>query len=147
LAKSIRVDIVSAEREIFSGEAAMVFAPAQLGEVGIAPGHAAFLSLLAPGEVRVQLPEGSPEGEREQAFYVSGGIIEVQPSIVTVLSDTAVRAEDLDEADIEEARQMAERAFHDREAKVDYALAQAQLAEAVAQWQTIQRLRRRAGRS
>jgi len=139
---TIQVDIVSAEREIYSGEAVMVFAPAVLGEVGIAPGHTAFLSMLAPGEVRVQGSDGE-----ELAFYVSGGLLEVQPKVVTVLSDSAVRAEDLDEAAVLEARRMAEDAFRERTTKIDYAAAQAQLAESVAQWQTIQRLRRRAGRS
>ncbi len=138
----MQIYIVSAEREIYTGTAKMVFAPAIMGEVGIAPGHTAFLSQLGPGEVRVQDVDGG-----EQAFYVSGGIIEVQSSTVTVLSDTAVRAEDLDEAAVLQARQNAERAFHEREAKVDYAAAQAQLAAAVAQFHTLQRLRRRAGRS
>lgn len=139
---TIQVDIVSAEKEIFSGEAQMVFAPALLGEVGIAPGHSPFVTPLGPGEVRVKRPDG-----REQGFYVSGGMLEVQPTVVTVLSDTAVRAEDLDEAAIVRAREEAERQFHDREAKIDYAMAQAQLAETAAQLQTIQRLRRRSGRS
>lgn len=142
MAKSIRVDIVSAEREIFSGEAAMVFAPAQLGEVGIAPGHAAFLSLLAPGEVRVQLPEGSAEGEREQAFYVSGGIIEVQPDSVMVLSDTAMRGEDLDEAKALEARQRAEELLQTQLSDIEAARALAELAEIAAQLRMIERLRK-----
>ncbi|MBM2830258.1 MAG: synthase subunit epsilon [Gammaproteobacteria bacterium] len=88
---TIRVDIVSAEKAIFSGEAEMVFAPAMMGEVGIAPGHTPLVTRLAPGEVRVKHPDGKEEG-----FYVSGGILEVQPKVVTVLSDTALRAEDLD---------------------------------------------------
>jgi len=137
----IKVEIVSAEKEIFSGEVYMVFAPAVLGEVGIAPGHAPLVTRLAPGEVRVKHLDG-----REAGFYVSGGMLEVQPTVVTVLSDTAVRAEDLDEAAVLKAKEEAERQFHDREAKIDYAAAQAQLAETVAQLQTIQRLRRRAGR-
>ena len=141
MAEHINVDIVSAEREIFSGTASMVFAPALLGEVGIAPGHAPMLTMLGPGEVRVQQSDG-----KEVAFYISGGMIEVQPRVVTVLSDTAVRAEDLDEAAVMRAKEEAERQFHDREAKIDYASAQAQLAETAAQLQTIQRLRRRAGR-
>jgi F-type H+-transporting ATPase subunit epsilon len=142
MAGTIHVDIVSAEKEIFSGEAQMVFAPAQLGEVGIAPGHAPLVTQLAAGEVRVKREDGS-----EEAFFVSGGMLEVQPQVVTVLSDTAVRAEDLDEAAVLKAKEEAERQFHDREAKIDYATAQAQLAETVAQLQTIQRLRRRGGRS
>lgn len=139
--KTIQVDIVSAEREIFSGEVEMVFAPALLGEVGIAPGHTPLVTQLAPGEVRVKLADGG-----EEAFYVSGGLLEVQPKVVTVLSDTAVRAEDLDEAAVLKAKEEAERQFHERSAEVDYATAQAQLAETVAQLQTIQRLRRRSGR-
>jgi F-type H+-transporting ATPase subunit epsilon len=142
MAQSIKVDIVSAEKEIFSGEAQMVFAPAILGEVGIAPGHAPFVTRLGPGEVRVKHLDG-----RDEAFYVSGGMLEVQPRVVTVLSDTAVRAEDLDEAAVLRAKEEAERQFHDREAKIDYAAAQAQLAETIAQLQTIQRLRRRGGRT
>ncbi|OGT79593.1 MAG: F0F1 ATP synthase subunit epsilon, partial [Gammaproteobacteria bacterium RIFCSPLOWO2_02_FULL_61_13] len=142
MADTIQVGIVSAEKEIFSGHAAMVFAPASLGEVGIAPGHSPFITPMGPGEVRIRHDDG-----REQAFYISGGILEVQPGVVTVLSDTAVRAEDLDEAAVQKAKEDAERLFHDHEAKVDYAVAQAQLAETVAQLQTIQRLRRRAGRS
>lgn len=138
---TLQVDIVSAEREIFSGEVEMVFAPALLGEVGIAPGHTPLVTRLAPGEVRVKHPGGTEEG-----FYVSGGMLEVQPDIVTVLSDTAMRAEDLDEAAVLRAKEEAERQFHDRDAEIDYAAAQAQLAETVAQLQTIQRLRRRSGR-
>ena len=138
---SIKVEIVSAEKEIFSGEAQMVFAPAQMGEVGIAPGHAPLITRLGPGEVRVKHTDG-----HETGYYVSGGMLEVQPTVVTVLSDTAVRAEDLDEAAIMKAKEEAERQFNEREAKIDYAAAQAQLAETVAQLQAIQRLKRRAGR-
>lgn len=137
---TIHVDIVSAEREIFSGDAAMVFAPALLGEVGIAPGHTAMLTRMSPGEVRVQLPGGE-----EQAFYVSGGMLEVQPKIVTVLSDTAVRAHDLDEAAVLKAKQAAEDTLKDRSGKLDVTKAQAELAELAAQLLTIQRLRRRGG--
>lgn len=138
----IHVDIVSSEREIFSGSAEMVFAPAIMGEVGIAPRHAPLVTRMSPGEVRVKLPEG-----KEESFYVSGGMLEIQPHVVTVLSDTAVRAEDLDEAAVMKAREEAEKALHDREAKTDYATAQAQLAETVAQLQAIQRLRKRTQRS
>ena len=135
---TIHVDIVSAEREIFSGDAAMVFAPALLGEVGIAPGHTAMLTRMSPGEVRVQLPGGE-----EHAFYVSGGMLEVQPKIVTVLSDTAVRAHDLDEAAVLKAKQAAEDTLKDRSGNLDVTKAQAELAELAAQLLTIQRLRRR----
>jgi F-type H+-transporting ATPase subunit epsilon len=137
---TIHVDIVSAEREIFSGEAEAVFAPAVLGEVGIMPGHAAMLTQLRPGEVRIQL-----KGGEQQAFYVSGGMLEVQPKMLTVLSDTALRAHDLDEAAVLKAKQDAEEAIKDRSGKVDFAKAQAELAELAAQLQTIQRLRRRGG--
>jgi F-type H+-transporting ATPase subunit epsilon len=137
---TIHVDIVSAEREIFAGDAEMVFAPAIMGEVGILPGHTAMLTRLGPGEVRVTLPGGE-----HQAFYVSGGMLEVQPRVVTVLSDTAVRAHDLDEAAVLKAKQAAEETLKDRSGKVDLAKAQAELAELAAQLQTIQRLRRRGG--
>lgn len=135
----IHVDIVSAENEIFSGKAEMVFAPAILGEVGIAPGHTPLLTQLGPGEVRLKFEDGT-----EQAFYVSGGMLEVQPKVVTILSDTAERAEDLDEAAVMKAKEAAESALHDRKGSIDYALARSELAETVAQLQTIQRLRRRA---
>lgn len=141
MAMTVHVDIVSAEREIFSGLAEMVFAPAMMGEVGIAPGHTPLLTRLGPGEVRLKLPEGE-----EQAFYVSGGILEVQPKVVTILSDTAARAEDLDEAAVVKAKEAAEQALSDQSAAMDYAKARAELAETMAQLQTIQRLRRRTGR-
>ena len=137
---TMQVDIVSAEREIFTGEAEMLFAPASLGEVGILPGHAAMLSQLRPGEVRVQL-----RGGEVRAFYISGGMLEVQPRAVTVLSDTAVRAHDLDEAAVLKAKQEAEEALSDRTGQIDFAKAQAELAELAAQLQTIERLRRRGG--
>ena len=141
MADTIHIAIVSAEHEIYSGDVQMVFAPAQLGEVGIAPGHSPLVSPLGPGEVRIKFVDG-----REQSFYISGGMLEVQPTVVTVLSDSAVRAEDLDEAAVQKAREEAERGFHERDAAIDYAAAQAALAETAAQLQTIQRLRRRAGR-
>ncbi len=139
---TIHVDIVSAEKEIFSGQAEMVFAPASEGEVGIAPRHSPLLTRLRPGEVRVKATDGS-----EESFYVSGGVLEVQPYAVTVLSDTAERAENLDEAAALEAKQRAEDAIHNKSAEIDYAMAQAELAEAVAQLQAIERLRKRHGRS
>jgi F-type H+-transporting ATPase subunit epsilon len=141
MAMTIHVDIVSAEKAIFSGLAEMVFAPAVMGEVGIAPRHAPLVTRLKPGEVRVLLPDG-----KEESFYVSGGILEIQPHVVTVLSDTAARAVDLDETAVLKAKEEAERALHDREAEIDYAAAQAQLAETVAQLKAIQRLRKRSGR-
>jgi F-type H+-transporting ATPase subunit epsilon len=132
---TIHVDIVSAEGEIFSGEAAMIFAPAIMGEIGIAPRHAPLLTTLKPGEVRVQLPTGD-----EQFFYVSGGAIEIQPHLVTVLADTALRARDLDEAAALQAKQRAEEALRDRGGKMELAEAQAELARAMAQIRAIEKL-------
>jgi F-type H+-transporting ATPase subunit epsilon len=134
---TIHVDIVSAEGEIFSGEAAMVFAPAVMGELGIAPRHAPLLTTLKPGEVRVQTPNGE-----QQFFYVSGGAMEIQPHLVTVLADTAVRAKDLDEAAAQQAMQRAEEALKDRSGNIELAEAQAELARAAAQLRAIERLRK-----
>lgn len=138
MAMTMHVDIVSAEAEIFSGTATMVFAPAEMGEVGIAPRHTQLITRLRPGEVRVQDEHGA-----EEAFYVSGGILEVQPHMVTVLSDTAIRAHDLDEAAALEAKRRAEYAMADKASDLDYAKAQAELAEAVAQLRAIDKLRKR----
>jgi F-type H+-transporting ATPase subunit epsilon len=136
---SIHVDIVSAEGEIYSGDAGMVFAPAKLGDVGIAPRHAPLLTELRPGTVRVQPAEGGDE----LSFYVSGGMLEVQPHLVTVLADTALRARDIDEAAAIEAKRRAEEALRNRETLIDYARAQAELAEAVAQLRAIENLRKK----
>ena len=141
MTNTVQVDIVSAEKEIFSGEAQMVLAPALMGEGGISPGHAPLVTKMAPGEVRVKDVDGN-----EATFYVSGGLLEVQPKIITVLSDTAERAEDLDEAAILKAKEDAEKALHEKDSKIDYAKAQTALAEAAAQLQTLQRLRKRSGR-
>jgi F-type H+-transporting ATPase subunit epsilon len=141
MSMTIHIDIVSAESEIFSGTANMVFAPAEMGEVGIAPRHTPLLTRLKPGEVRVQM-----EGQDEQFFYVSGGILEIQPHVVTVLADTAIRATDLDEAAAIQAKERAERAMDDKQSDFDYARAQAELAEAVAQLRTINSIRQKAGR-
>lgn len=141
MAITMHVDIVSAEEEIFSGKARMVFAPAVMGEVGILPKHTPLLTQLRPGEVRVQTEDGG-----EDFFYVSGGMLEVQPYTVTVLADTAVRAKDIDEAAAVAAKQRAEQALKDRKSDIDYAKAQAELVEAAAQLQAIQRLRKKAGR-
>ena len=119
----------------------MIFAPAEMGEVGIAPRHTPLLTRLKPGEVRVQT-----EGQDEQYFYVSGGVLEIQPHVVTVLADTAIRAADLDEAAAIKAKDRAERAMIDRQSDFDYAKAQAELAEAVAQLRTIKNIRQKAGR-
>jgi F-type H+-transporting ATPase subunit epsilon len=137
MATTIHVDIVSAEGEIFSGEASMVFAPAVMGEIGIAPRHAPLLTTLKPGEVRVQTPGGD-----EQFFYVSGGALEIQPHLVTVLADTALRAKDLDEAAALQAKQRAEEALKDRTSQVEVAELQAELARAVAQIRAIEKLRK-----
>src|SRR5512137_2525626 len=134
---TIHVDIVSAEQEIFSGLAEMVFAPAELGEVGITPRHAPFISSLKPGEVRVKIND-----KESHPFYVSGGILEVQPHLVTVLADTAIRAKDIDEAAAIEAKSKAEEALADKSGRIDYATAQAQLAEAIMQLRTLDRLRK-----
>lgn len=138
MAMTIHVEIVSAEAQVFSGTAEMVFAPGLMGEVGILPRHAQFLTELKPGEVRVKLPGGE-----EESFYVSGGFLEVQPHVVTVLSDTGLRARDLDESKALEAKANAERTLKDRTAKIDYAKAQAELAEAIAQLAAIRRLRKK----
>ncbi|RRQ21948.1 F0F1 ATP synthase subunit epsilon [Thiohalobacter thiocyanaticus] len=137
MAMTFHVDIVSAEAEIFSGTATMVFAPAEMGEVGIAPRHTPLLTRLKPGEVRVQDDHGE-----EHTFFVNGGMLEVQPHVVTVLSDSAMRAKDLDEAAALQAKQEAEKTLADNKADIDYAKAQAELAEAVAQLRTIQKLKK-----
>ncbi len=141
MANTIKVDIVSAQTELYSGEATMVFAPAEYGEVGIAPGHAALLAGLNPGDVRVVTADGN-----EEMIYVSGGILEVQPDAVTVLSDTAVRAADLDEAKVLEAKERAEKMLADRGAEIDETAARLELAQAAAQLQSLQKLRRKLGR-
>jgi len=138
MAMTMHVNIASAEAEIFSGTVEQVYAPAMMGEVGIFPRHTPLLTPLKPGEVRI-----IKEGGDEDFFYVSGGILEVQPHVVTVLADTAVRAHDLDEAKAIEAKQAAEQALKDNQSDIDYAKAQSELAEAVAQLQTIQKLRKK----
>jgi len=136
MSMTIHVDIVSAEEEIYSGLAEMVFAPGILGELGIAPRHAPLVTQLKAGEVRVKTDK------EELDFFVSGGILEVQPHLVTVLSDTAIRAADLDEAKALEAKKRAEEALADKASDIDYAKAQAELAEAAAQLSAISRLRK-----
>jgi F-type H+-transporting ATPase subunit epsilon len=138
MANTIHVDIVSAEGQIFSGAASMVFVPGSQGELGIAPRHAPLLTTLKAGEVRVQT-----DGAEEQSFYVGGGSVEVQPNLVTVLADTAARARDLDEAAALAAKQRAEDAVRERTDKVDIAEAQAELARAMAQLRAIERLRKK----
>jgi len=137
---TIHVDIVSAEGEIFSGPASMVFLPASEGDIGVAPRHAPLLSLLKASEVRVRTPEGE-----EQLFFVGGGALEVQPHKVTVLADTAARARDLDEAAAVAARQRAEEVLSGQIDKITQAEALAELARAAAQLKIIQRLRKLKG--
>jgi F-type H+-transporting ATPase subunit epsilon len=137
MANTIRIDIVSAEGEVYTGEATMVFAPAAGGEIGIAPRHAPLLTALKPGEVRVQTPSGE-----ELLFWVGGGGIEVQPHLVTILADTAARAKDLDEVAALAAKQKAEDALRDRVGTIEIAEAQAELARAAAQLRAIEKLRK-----
>jgi len=132
---SIHVNIVSAEGEIFAGDAQMVFAPAKMGEVGIAPRHAPLLTHLKPGEVRVQT-----ENE-EKFFYVTGGILEVQPHLVTVLADSALHADELDEAAALEARERAREALEGRHGEIDVVQAQGELIEAEARYRAAQKLK------
>ena len=134
----IHVEIVSAEEQIFSGDAEMVYAPAIMGEVGIAPRHTPLISPLKPGEVRLDMGDG-----KEEFFFISGGILEVQPHLVTVLSDTAIRANDLDEAAALEAQKRAEDALADQKSDLDVAKAKAELAAAAAQISAIKKLRKK----
>ena len=134
---TIRCDIVSAEDEIFHGTVQLVVATGELGELGIAPRHAPLITRLKPGYVRVTLEDGE-----QQEFYVSGGILEVQPQVVTVLADTAIRAKDLDEAVAKKAKEEAERAIANRGEAMDVAQAQQRLAEANAQLEALARLRK-----
>lgn len=138
MAMTMHVDVVSAERSIFSGVVEFLVAPAAMGEVGIYPRHAPMITKIKAGSVRLKLPDR----DEEEWIYVSGGLLEVQPSVVTILADTAVRGRDLDEVKALEAKQRAEEAMRDRTASIDYARAQAELAEAVAQLHAIQRLRK-----
>ncbi|MCP4876074.1 MAG: F0F1 ATP synthase subunit epsilon [Gammaproteobacteria bacterium] len=138
MANTIQVDIVSAEEQIFSGEAYMVYAPAVMGEVGIAPRHTPLISPLKPGEIRLDMGDG-----KEEFFFISGGILEVQPHVVTVLSDTAIRADDLDEAAAIEAQKRAEEALADQQGDLDVAKAKAELLAAAAQIAAIKKLRKK----
>lgn len=138
MAMTMHVNIVSAEKQLFSDTAEVVVAPASQGEVGIYPRHTQMLTTLKPGEVRI-----TRQGGEEESIYVSGGILEVQPHVVTILSDTAVRAADLDEAAAMQAKERAEQALKDKTGDMEEAEAMAQLAEAVAQLQTIQKLRKK----
>jgi F-type H+-transporting ATPase subunit epsilon len=139
MAATVHIDVVSAEESIFSGEAEFVAAPAQMGEVGIYPHHAPMITSIKPGALRIKLADKN----EEQLIYISGGILEVQPGVVTVLADTAIRGHDLDEAQANAAKKAAEEAMKNRSSDVDYAKAQAELAEAIAQIQAIQKLRQK----
>jgi len=138
MAMTTHVDIVSAEHEIWSGKATMVFAPGVMGELGIAPRHTPLLTKLKAGEVRVRGENGEDE-----SFFITGGILEIQPHVVTVLSDTAIRASDLDEAAAIEAKQHAEEAMQNRSSEMDFAKAKAELMEAAAMVETIKKLKGR----
>ena len=138
MAMTIHVDVVSAEQEIFSGLAEVVIVPAQMGEVGIYPRHAPMITRIKPGSVRIRIPEQA----EDELIYVSGGMLEVQPSIVTILADTAIRGADLDEAKALEAKIRAEEAMKDKSSKIDYAKAQAELAESLAQIAAIEKIRK-----
>ena len=138
MAMTVHVDVVSAEQSIFSGLAEIVIVPGEQGELGIYPRHAPLLTRIKPGSVRIKVPD-----QKEYTLiYVSGGMLEVQPGVVTILSDTAIRGADLDEARALEAKRAAEEAMKNRTSDIDYAHAQAELAEAVAQLQAIQKLRK-----
>jgi len=137
MAITTHLDIVSAEQEIFSGVVEMVVATGELGEVGIIPGHAPLLTVLKPGEIRVTLPGGAQE-----VYYVSGGMLEVQPYYVTVLADAVERADNLDEAAAIAAKERAEEAIANKGAELDYSVATAELARAVAQIRAIQKVRK-----
>jgi F-type H+-transporting ATPase subunit epsilon len=139
MAMTLHVDIVSAEASLFSGTAEFVSVPGEQGELGIYPRHTPLLTRLKPGAVRVKRAQSN----EEELIYVSSGILEVQPYVVTILSDTAIRGQDLDEAKAQEAKRAAEEAMKDRSSAMDYAKAQAELAEAVAQLAAIQKLRKR----
>ncbi|MCF6210673.1 MAG: F0F1 ATP synthase subunit epsilon [Gammaproteobacteria bacterium] len=141
MAMTMHVDVVSAEEAIFSGPAKMLFAPGVMGDLGIMPRHAPLLTRIKPGEVRVLTPD-----DEEQFYYVSGGMLEIQPEAVTILADTAIRAKDIDEAAALEAKDRAEKALADRSGEIDYATTEAELAEALAQLQAIQRLKKKLGR-
>lgn len=136
MANTIHLDIVSAESEIFSGTVNAVIAPAIMGDVGIYPQHTPLVTRLKPGEVKIEV-----EGEEDQYIYVSGGMLEVQPDVVTVLSDTAIRAEDLDENMALQAKQQAEESLADKQSDIDSARALAELAESAAQLRMIEKLR------
>jgi len=138
MTKTMKIEIVSAEVSIFLGEATHVVVTGLLGELGIYPGHTQLLTALKPGPVRIVKPDGEDE-----ILYISGGILEVQPQLVSILADTAIRAADLDELAALEAKEHAERILSDKQADIDYAKATAELAQAVAQLQVISKLKKK----
>lgn len=139
MANTLHIDVVSAEESIYSGEAEFVVLPGEAGELGIYPRHTPLITRIRPGEVRIK-PAG---GGEEALIFVAGGILEVQPKVVTVLADTAIRGHDLDEAKALEAKKQAEEAMQNRTSKLEIAKAQAELAAAIAQLQAIQKLRKK----
>ena len=139
MAMTVHVDVVSAEESIFSGLAEFIVLPGEAGELGILPGHMPLMTRIKPGAVRLKIPNQS----EEELIFVAGGVLEVQPGLVTVLADTAIRGKDLDEAKALEAKKRAEEAMANKSAEIDFARAQAELAEAVAQLAAIQKLRRK----
>ena len=141
MAMTVHCDIVSAEEAIFSGRVEMLIAAGSEGDLGIAYGHAPLLTSLKPGPVRIKKQNGE-----EEVYYVSGGFLEVQPHVITVLADTALRAVDMDEAAALEAKKQAETALSNQNSEVDYSRAATQLAEAAAQLRTLQAIRKKAGR-
>jgi F-type H+-transporting ATPase subunit epsilon len=141
MAMTTHLDIVSAEEQVYSGLAEMVTCTGTLGEMGLAPGHAPLLTKLRPGPVTVR-----HQGGEEEIFYVSGGMLEVQPNTITILADTALRAHDVDEAAALEAKKNAEAELHNQSAEIDYGRATSELAEAAAQLRTLQAIRKKAGK-
>ena len=139
MAMTVHVDVVSAEASIFSGLAEFIVVPGEMGELGIFPRHTALMTRIKPGSVRIK----RPDQEQEELIYVSGGMLEIQPTVVTILADTAIRAGDLDEARALQAKQEAEEALKNRVSDIDYAIAKAELAEQVAKIATIEELRKR----
>ncbi len=141
MSMTVHVDIVSAEANIFSGTAKMLHASGEMGDLGILPRHAPLLTKLKPGEIRVERSDGEDE-----FYYISGGMLEVQPHCITVLADTAIRAKDLDEAAAKQAKERAEQALLDQKGDVDIAQVAHELAEAMAQLQAISKMRAKSGR-
>lgn len=138
MAMTVHVDVVSAEEQLFSGLAEFVALPGESGELGILPGHTPLLTRIRPGTVRLKLPNN----DQEELIFVAGGVLEVQPGLVTVLADTAIRGGDLDEAKALEAKRHAEEAMQNKSGEIDYAKAQAELTEAIAQILAIERLKK-----